>query len=169
MQVDRQQNGIKNKVVVGEINKTFFNNMKKNILITEEQLETLVNSTKRVITEMANLTCSSANYEKLSEFLGKKESKKIGNNTFLERLEPNVLGIRLHGTHIIEIDPTDIMKLKTNGWWTVTTKDRLNQFLGCRSTRIYQEKGNWLIKGLNGTFQFDDGIMVTSDGDVIAI
>ena len=61
------------------------------------------------------------------------------------------------------------MKLKTNGWWTPTTKDRLNQFLGCRNVIIYQQKGNWLIRGLNGLFQFDDGIMVTSDGDVIAL
>ena len=142
--------------------------MKKEILITESQLQILVNSTKRVITEMANLTCSNANYEKLSEFLGKKESKKIGNNTFLERLEPNVLGIRLHGTHIIEIDPTDIMKLKTKGWWSRTTKDRLNQFLGCRGVSIYQKDNNWTIKGMNGSFQFNDDIMVTSDGDVIA-
>ena len=143
--------------------------MKKNILITEEQLKTLVNSTKRVITEMANLTCSDANYENLSEFLGNKESKKIGNNTFLVRLEPNVLGIRLHGTYIIEIDPTDIMKLKTKGWWTPTTKDRLNQFLRCRGVGIFQKNNNWFIEGANGKFQFDDGIMVTSDGDVIAL
>jgi len=142
--------------------------MKKEILITESQLQILVNSTKRVITEMTNLTCSNANYESLSEFLGKKESKKIGNNTFLERLQPNVLGIRLHGTHIIEIDPTDIMKLKTNGWWSRTTKDRLNQFLGCRGVSIYQKDNNWTIKGMNGSFQFNDDIMVTSDGDVIA-
>jgi hypothetical protein len=142
--------------------------MKKEILITESQLQILVNTTKRVITEMANLTCSNANYESLSEFLGKKESKKIGNNTFLERLEPNVLGIRLHGTYIIEIDPTDIMKLKTKGWWSRTTKDRLNQFLGCRGVSIYQKDNNWTIKGMNGSFQFNDDIMVTSDGDVIA-
>lgn len=143
--------------------------MKKNIIITENQLTTLVNSTKKLINEMAELTCSNANYEKLSDYLGNKETKKIGNNTFLVRLEPNVLGIRLHSTYIIEIDPTDIMKLKTKGWWSRTTKDRLNQFLGCRGVGIYQKNNNWFIKGLNGVFQFDDGIMVTADGDIIAL
>jgi hypothetical protein len=143
--------------------------MKKNIIITESQLETLINSTKRLINEMAELTCSSANFEKLSDFLGKKESKKIGNNTFLERLEPNVLGIRLHNTYIIEIDPTDIMKLKTKGWWSRTTKDRLNQFLNCRGAGIYQEKNMWYIKGANGKFEFSENIMVTADGDIIAL
>jgi hypothetical protein len=143
--------------------------MKKNIIITESQLETLINSTKRLIKEKANLSCTSLNYDTLKEELGNRESKKIGHNTLLSKTDFNEIGIRYHSTYIIKIDPTNIIKLDTKGWWTKTTKDRLNQFLNCRGVSIYQEKDMWYIRGNNGTFKYDDGIMVTEDGDIIAV
>jgi hypothetical protein len=143
--------------------------MKKNIIITESQLETLINSTKRLIKERVNLSCTSLNYDKLKEELGNRESKKIGHNTLLSKTDINEIGIRYHSTYIIKIDPTNIIKLDTKGWWTPTTKDRLNKFLNCRNVGIYQEKNQWYIRGNNGTFKYDDGIMVTEDGDIIAV
>jgi len=67
-------------------------------------------------------------FDELDELLGNRDSRKLENNTYAERLGPGVIGIRLHGTHVVILSATRVV-LNTGGWSTVTTKDRINKYL----------------------------------------
>lgn len=133
------------------------------IILTEEQAANLM---ERIHLVEANLACTYTNYEKLAGYLNGKESRKIGNNTFIEKLNDFEIGVKYHRTHIIKIDLTDVITVNTNGWETNTTKDRLNQFLGCRNVGIFQKKGIWYIAGQNETLPYVDGMQVYPNGHV---
>lgn len=80
----------------------------------------------------------------LTTRLGTRDSLKIGNNTYAERLGSNVIGIRLHGTHVVTLSPHRIV-LNSGGWHTVTTKDRLNTFLPF-GWGVVQVRGLWYLR-----------------------
>jgi len=153
------------------INKNIKENKMNNILITKEQLSRLIGETKKPITEHAGakLTCTYSNYDKLDQFLGNKEQKKIGNNTFITRIDEFTISVKLHYTHIIKIDPTDVMTLNDGGFMTNLTKHRLTEFLRCRGVYIYSKKGIWILKGGNGEFEFKNGIKITADGFIVEV
>jgi hypothetical protein len=71
-------------------------------------------------------------YTAAENYLGSKDSRPIANNTRLEKLWSGNFGIRLHSTIVVEIgqseDGSSIYTLYAGGWYTVTTKDRINRF-----------------------------------------
>lgn len=68
-------------------------------------------------------------YGDFNDFLGKRERKKLKGNTWVERnVDPESIGIRLHGTVVVEYFPDGKIKLDTGGWETNTTKKRINEF-----------------------------------------
>lgn len=83
-------------------------------------------------------------YQELDSLLGRRESRKIGNNTYAERLGPDAIGIRLHRTHVVILSPVRVV-LNSGGWHTNTTKDRINTFLP-GGWHVEQEKGRWYIR-----------------------
>jgi hypothetical protein len=139
--------------------------MGKKIILTEQQLLDLVEGVH--LTE-AKMSCTVATYEGLSKFLGDKEVKKLGHNTTVERLGEFEVGIRYHRTFIIKIDVTDFITVNTGGWETSTTKERLNQFLGCRNVYIQQKKGVWTIHGPNDSLPYVDGMQILPTGQITA-
>jgi hypothetical protein len=56
------------------------------------------------------------------------ERRKVANNTYAERRWPDI-AIRLHDTDVVTLHPDGSITLNTGGWYTVTTKDRLNSYL----------------------------------------
>lgn len=54
--------------------------------------------------------------------------KKVAHNTFA-RLTPEWVTITLHGSHIITLYDTDLVGVRTCGWPTSTTVDRIRQVL----------------------------------------
>jgi hypothetical protein len=92
------------------------------------------------------------------------ERRKVDNNTYLERRQEGKIAIRLHSTDIIIFHPSGDIELNTGGWQTVTTKDRLNEFLP--GWRVWSNKGVWYV-GINGnTFPYADGMILHEDGTV---
>ena len=73
--------------------------------------------------------------------LGRRDSKKVGNNTYLIRLGSDI-GVRLHNTVVVTIHNDGTYTLNSGGWQTVTTKDRINQF---SPVRVYQSKHVWYV------------------------
>lgn len=74
---------------------------------------------------------------------------KLGNNTYLVAvgsLEPNYIGVRLWGTDVVRFWSDGRVTLHTydrgRHWRTITTKDRINQFI---SERVYQRKHEWFV------------------------
>ena len=141
--------------------------MAQKIIISESQLVNLIGKTN-MIQEMnvAKMSCSRLTYESMTEFLGGREDKKLGHNTFVERISEFEIGIKYHNTYIVKLDPTDIMTVNTGGWDTVTTKGRLNLFLKCRNVYISQKNNKWSIHGTNDSLPYQDGMQVFPNGHV---
>jgi hypothetical protein len=90
-----------------------------------------------------------------SATLKKRESKKIGNNTYLVRISPETIGVRLHNTVVVRIHSDGTYTLNSGGWRTVTTKDRINAY---SPVRVSQRKHEWYVGDEN--IPFHDGIRV---------
>lgn len=82
-----------------------------------------------------------------------RESKKVGNNTYLVRISPDTIGVRLHNTVVVSIHSDGTYTLNSGGWRTVTTKARMNEFC---PVRVSQKKYDWFV----GDEPFYDGIRV---------
>jgi hypothetical protein len=105
-------------------------------------------------------------YEKLKDFLGSRDERKVGNNTILHKTLDGKIAIKYHRTDIMTISQLDTMTLNTGGWETSTTIGRLNQLLP-DNVGIFRKKGIAYIKGANGTFKYVDGMKVTKNGDIL--
>jgi hypothetical protein len=144
------------------------------IILTESQVANLEKSVGKVeVNEIgkANLSCVSLNYERLMSELGDKEEKKIGYATKIRKVkdynrkEVNV-GVEHHYTDIVTIRPDNTIVIDNGGHYSVTTKDRLNQFLGCRGVSIYQKKGEWYVNTRFGVINYENGMEILTDGQV---
>lgn len=70
-----------------------------------------------------------------------KMSRPIGNNTRLVRTNAGV-GVKLHGTVVVEYLADDTIVLNTGGWRTVTTRARIRDY---SPVRICTIKGAWHV------------------------
>jgi hypothetical protein len=77
---------------------------------------------------MANLPLSDFSYARLDQYLGGRQERAFGHNT---RLERNAGGISVvsHGTAIATVMPDNDVVLRSGGWATDTTVDRINQVI----------------------------------------
>ena len=93
-------------------------------------------------------------------------------NTFVEYNEStNCSTVVLHRTAIAVYDhKNQALKLNTGGWYSVTTKSRLNAILDQLITgaRVFQRDFNWYLNYNNQTVDFWDG-MVLSQGEVLTL
>lgn len=109
--------------------------------------------------------------------LGRKDSVKIGHNTWLERRfltseEYKKYGgyheafvIRYHQTDIITIMPDNTYILSSGGWLTSTTKERIAKLA---PGRLYQKYLQWFVgEHYPHGAPFYDGIVVDANGKVV--
>ena len=91
---------------------------------------------------------------------GKRNAKrrKVGNNTYASILDDNSVAITLHSTDVVTIHDDGTYTLRTGGWQTVTTKDRINQY---SPVRVHQRNFEWFVT-LNGKeYPFMEGMVVS--------
>lgn len=111
-------------------------------------------------------------YRELDEILGKRESIKIGNNTVAIRAsdESQAILIRLHESIIVDLYPNNSVGFCMHGYDTVTTRERINQFLKKR-VRLYRRNKEPYICDRFATYKinkydfylFRNGRMINSD------
>lgn len=102
--------------------------------------------------------------------LGKRDQKKIGNNTWLIRRDAETVALRLHSTDILTFKLDGTVTIKTGGWQTVTTKARINEHVP-DGFGLGQTKGvwHWYMNG-ERVKEFCDGDVIESAGqDVPAL
>ena len=107
---------------------------------------------------MAKLKAIPKNFEQAVAVLGNRYSMRLGNNTYLERLNGDQqVAVRLYSTYIVRFYQTGRVTLHTGGYGTVTTKDRINQFI---TGRVYQKNHEWFYVGHNvdGAIDWDNPI-----------
>jgi hypothetical protein len=103
----------------------------------------------------------SETYESLdAQLTGRnKDRRKLTHNTYVERRGDDI-AIRLHETDVLTFRPDGSVSYDTGGWFTVTTKDRMNRY---GPTHISSRQGRWFAWGT----PYVDG-MTVRDGLVIA-
>lgn len=69
-----------------------------------------------------------------------KDRRKVANNTYLER-RGDAIAVKLHATDVVTFHPDGSAELSTGGWFTVTTKARMNDALSCG--QVYSDRGEW--------------------------
>lgn len=96
----------------------------------------------------------------LDEKLGKRPSRKVANNTYLERRGEDAIALRLHATDIAvaKKDHAGHIVLTSGGYKTMTTKDRLNEFLRGSGLQLWQARGVWTLSGNGVSGTFRDGV-----------
>jgi len=74
------------------------------------------------------------------------------------RTEEGVIFVRYHLTDIVKIE-VDRITLDTRGYFTSTTKRRMNQAAETYELGyvVYQRKGKWYVNYKNEVFQFGSG------------
>ena len=91
-------------------------------------------------------------------------------NTFVDyNSNTNCSTVVLHRTAIAVYDHnTQALKLNTGGWYSVTTKSRLNAILQelIAGARVFQRDFNWFLSYNKHTYDFNDG-MILCNGEVI--
>ncbi len=73
----------------------------------------------------------------------KVKGKPIGRNTRIVEANGSY-GIKLHNTIVLTIRRDGTYTYNTGGWYTVTTKKRMNDY---GPARIHQHKHQWFING----------------------
>ena len=102
-----------------------------------------------------------------------KNRRKMANNTYLERREGGDIALKLHDTDIATYHDDGRVELRSGGWLTVTTKERLNRFT---DASIWSTRGIWTISvpAGNGTYEqrnqnscgWAEGVTIHPGGDI---
>lgn len=87
--------------------------------------------------------------------------KPIANNTRLMQRE-GYIAVKFHNTDIIRYYPDGRVQLFTGGWYTISTKERINRYTGLG---IYSKKGTWYVPNKTGLFndisvEFEEGMFI---------
>lgn len=88
-------------------------------------------------------------YQDAKNYLQGKKERPLAHNTRIEidslDLGHEVITIKYHGNAIVNFFPDGTMTLNSCGWFTSTTKDRINWFLP-DGFRIYQKQYAWYLR-----------------------
>jgi uncharacterized protein YcnI len=81
----------------------------------------------------------------------------------------NKLMVVYHSTPVVQITNNRYVKLNTGGWYTATTKTRMNQAsneygLGFS---VYQKNFDWFVVIGDNTYEYYDNIIIDIDKEVI--
>lgn len=95
-------------------------------------------------------------YYELSQLIEPGETRTIGNNTTAYRRNDDTrIYVYLHRNPIVILHPTGHVEVTTAGWDTVTTRDRLNQFLAPVNARAHRVRGELVLTTPGGTRTWD--------------
>jgi hypothetical protein len=115
---------------------------------------------------MATLKATPRTFSDALQFLGSKSERTLGNNTTLHIVTPDSIAVRLHATDIVTFHRDGRVILNTfnssvgRTYRTVTTKERINQFI---DGRVYAQQREWYFApsyDFDKPVEFSDGMNV---------
>lgn len=83
-------------------------------------------------------------YAEAVEFLSGKKDRKYAHATYVEQIDEVTVGVRYHSTLIVRFYQDGATELQANGWFTPSTKERINLFLPA-GARLGQALGKWYM------------------------
>lgn len=120
-------------------------------------------------------------YQEAADYLGNRQSRPLGHNTRLDRRDDGAIRVIYHLTPVVTYfppgfaGPLPVTVLNSGGWYTYTTKERLNCF-GPEGFRVWQEHREWFLYDMRDSriaypdsprYPFANGITIRSDGLVV--
>ena len=111
-------------------------------------------------------------YIEMKRYLSKGRNKdnrpapEGAKNTRIIRLDEHSIGLKLHDTVIVIYSDNGTIQLNTDGWQTVTTRERMNRWQNKFS--IHQTQFIWYITYQNETYLFEDNMYLTYDNKVLS-
>ena len=85
------------------------------------------------------------NYVQAAAYLGSKWHRPLhGRSTSLERLNDSTIAVKYHYTNVVEYSSNGLITIRTNGYETVTTKRKINEYA---PVRIWQHNYVWYANG----------------------
>jgi hypothetical protein len=111
-------------------------------------------------------------YTQLAKMVNASRNKqvKLANNTTAHSIDNEKIGIKLHWTDVLVINTDDSYELYTGGYWTNTTKNRLNAFSPAKV--VQRDFEFYVLKHpFEGTVKanmvpFEEGLTVDDFGNV---
>lgn len=105
-------------------------------------------------------------YNTATTKLGSRDSRKLGNNTYLQRRGDAAIAIKYHATDVLTFHADGRTVYDSGGWRTVTTKARLNSYgpLG-----IITERGVWYVcrpGERDSRLTYADRLTVSPEGNI---
>jgi hypothetical protein len=97
-------------------------------------------------------------------YLGRKEDRPLpGRATRLRRTYDGSIAVHYQATDVVTYRPDGTILLCTGGWYSVTTKARMNEY---SRARIYSDRGAWFLSGptWETRYCFDDRMEIDADG-----
>jgi hypothetical protein len=113
---------------------------------------------------MAQFKTQVTSYGQAAEFLGNRNGRTIAHNTTVERRSADFIAVQLYGTDVVGFHADGRVVLRSGGWETVTTKDRINACLP-GGYAVTQKDFAWSLHeyGPDGVdVPFTDGMVVNA-------
>lgn len=101
------------------------------------------------------MTSDPTSYAEADRLLGSRASRKIANNTYLQRRD-DAIAVMLHETDVVTYERNGDIVLATGGWLTTVTKERINRFAP-PWIRLFSERGRWMVTHERTTKTYADG------------
>lgn len=102
-------------------------------------------------------------YSEAKAITDKKNPKKLCHNTWLEYNVANWCSLKLHKTYILVFYSDGKVLFKTGGFYTRTTKDRLNKY-GPKQVHIWQKDFEWFV---NDGIPFQDRMIYDTKENIL--
>lgn len=95
--------------------------------------------------------------------------KQIANNTYVAQAwQPDGhFFFVLHNTAVVTLYQDGTYILKTDGWQTRTTMDRINMTFAYG--HVYRRDGRWFLKVGDQDVYFTEGIRIEPNGDIVHV
>jgi len=98
-------------------------------------------------------------YNEALKVLNGRKSKRLPKTaTTLRMLDNGDIGLEYHSTIVVTYFKDGGYKLENGGWFTMTTKKRMNDFT---TLRVTQKKGQWTVNG----YEYKNG-MILMNGSI---
>ena len=107
------------------------------------------------------------NYTKADTLLQgrSKKSRKLENNTYLQRRDGGAIAVKLHETDVVTFNADGSTVLNSGGWRTVTTKARINNYLD--RFQVWSDRGEWgLYRQGVKVADYADGVRIGPRGGI---
>jgi len=105
----------------------------------------------------------------IAKLLAGRSSRRLSANTSVRREADGSFVLRLHSTDVLTEDAAGNVTVRTGGWFSATTKSRVNEHLAAGLPRLFQKARLWYwsIPSFASPVTFLDGDTVTPDGRVL--